>query len=269
MSKLCVYISAGHNKRDPGACSKKSGEAICEADEVRELADEVADALKASGIKAYRDAWSMSWQETVDDANAKKVDLFIELHENAGGGDGAEVIIHNKDNQFISDAFKKQFLAMGQQWRRTIVDPAYWVLKYTYAPAAIVEVCFVDGKDVLDFDSKADKRRAAQYLAKAVCDCLGVKFTLHASDDSEKPPRKPKAVRVNLPDVLPGDKTPAARRAMALLRYRGYLPDDYFCGVGAVFSGKAVEALREFKRKNKLPVNNKIGPRTWYQLIAD
>ena len=255
-----VYISAGHNKRDPGACSDKSGRPICEAEEVRELADLVAQRLRQSGVEAFRDSWEMSWREAVDDANARGVALFVELHENAGGGDGAEVIIHNPGSQYIADAFRRQFEAMGQQWRRTIVDPAYWVLRYTDARAAIVEVCFVDSGDMRDFDSGAEKRRAADYLARAVCECIGVEF---------QPEREPSMVALELPEVRRGDTHPAARRCMMLLRDRGYLPREFSCGPGTVFGAAAEEALKAFQKRNGLTVDGWCGAKTWVELIVD
>jgi hypothetical protein len=168
-----VYVSAGHSANDPGAVKY-----VVERDEVWTISNMVAEELEALGITAYRDKWDYGWRDTVNDANAKGVDLFVEYHENAGGGEGAECIIHNSGNQRLADCIQEAFKEVGQKWRRTIVDPSFWVLKYTDAPAVIVEVAFVDNKtDIAKFDTDSEKRTLAKAQAKAIAKYLGVKTT--------------------------------------------------------------------------------------------
>jgi len=169
MSKA-VYISAGHSGTDVGAVKY-----VTERDEVWEISNYVAEELNKLGIPAYRDKWGYSWKDTVDEANRLSVDLFVEIHENAGRGDGAEVIIYNSGRQYIADRFKTAFADAGQNWRRTIIDPSFWVLKYTNMPATILEVAFVDNlEDIKDFDEPHEKRNLAVHLAKAIADLIGV-----------------------------------------------------------------------------------------------
>ncbi len=169
-----VYVSAGHSANDSGAVKKHRGwKTIVERDEVWEISNYVAAELKKRGIKAYRDKWLFGWRDCVKAANRLKCDLFVEFHENAGGGDGAEVIIYSKKTQYIADAFKRQFLKLGQGWRKTIIDPRFWVIRDTKMPACIVEVAFVDNKkDIKDFDEPHEKKRLAVHMANAIEEIL-------------------------------------------------------------------------------------------------
>ncbi len=176
-----VYISAGHSSTDPGAVGH-----VVERDEVWKIADDLAAWLEDHGITAYRDQWAFNWRQTVDDANEKEVDYFFEIHENAGGGNGAECIIHNKGNQYIADALCGAFKSIGQQWRRTIIDPEFWVLKYTTMPAVIIEVAFVDNwDDIKDFDSDDEKKVLAAALGKAIATLCGVETTPQSAPEDK------------------------------------------------------------------------------------
>lgn len=182
-----VYVSAGHSANDPGAVKH-----VVERDEVWKISDMVAEELKKLGITAYRDKWDYGWRDTVNEANRLGVDLFVEFHENAGRGNGAEVIIHNKNNQYIADYFRSAFLRLGQEWRRTIIEPTFWVLQHTNAKACIVEVAFVDNwEDIKDFDEDSEKRKLAVEMAKAIAQIVGVKVDVSTTPTKPTTPSKP------------------------------------------------------------------------------
>lgn len=165
-----VFVSSGHSASDPGAVKY-----VVERDEVWEIANYVAEELKKLGVTAYRDAWDDSMRDTVAKANNLGVDLFIDIHENAGGGDGAEVLIHNSSRQHLADCMREAFAAVGQNWRRTIINPNFYVLNSTNAPSCIIEVAFVDNaEDIAAFDSPEEKRALAVQLAKACVKFLGL-----------------------------------------------------------------------------------------------
>lgn len=172
MSK--VFISSGHSANDPGAVKY-----VVERDEVWKIANYVAEILnnKYLGVTAYRDAWRDGWRDTVDKANRYDCDYFFEFHENAGGGDGAECIIHNSSNQWMANEIERAFTDVGQNWRRTIIDPTFWVLKYTDMPAMIVECAFVDNwNDIKDWDDDKEKYKMAESLAKHIAKICGAKL---------------------------------------------------------------------------------------------
>lgn len=193
------YISSGHSANDPGAVKY-----VVERDEVWEISNMVAEELRALGHIAYRDKWDYGWRDTVNEANRLGVHYFFEYHKNAGGGNGAEVIIHNNANQYIADMFKAAFAEVGQNWRRTIVDPTYWVLKYTNAKACIVEVAFVDNReDSKQFDEPYEKRRLAKIHARHM-DKLA-RADGHGPENPSKPATKP-SVPVKPTDTKPQKK---------------------------------------------------------------
>lgn len=167
-----VFISSGHDSGDPGAVKY-----VVERDEVWDIANRIANVLnKKYDIKAYRDAWTDGWRDTVNKANKYDCDFFFEFHENAGGGKGAECIIYNKDNQYLADEIKKAFVEIGQNWRRTIIDPTFWVLKYTNMPAMIIECAFVDNyEDIKNWNTAQTRQKMAESLAKHIAKICGVK----------------------------------------------------------------------------------------------
>lgn len=225
-----VFISAGHSDQDPGAVSSKSGTERIERDEVWEISELTKKYLEShSNIKVYRDKWTDRWFKAVDRANAANVDLFVEFHENAGGGDGAEVIIHNKGNQYIADAFKKQFLAFGQNWRRTIIDPDFVAVRDTKCPACIVELCFVDSKDICIMDSTTEKKRLAKYMARAIADLLDVKLKEESSGGtSNKPHEKPTTQnRIKEDGIWGRSTTLATQKKLNVSARDGILSNQY------------------------------------------
>lgn len=167
-----IFISAGHDNGDPGAIKY-----VCERDEVWDIANRIKKVINRDySCEVYRDYWDWGWRQTVDNANKNKCEYFFELHENAGGGDGAECIIHNKDNQWMAEEIKKAFTEIGQQWRRTIIDPSYWVLKYTNMPAMIIECAFVDNKkDIAEWSTPEGRQKMAESLAKHIAKIAGLK----------------------------------------------------------------------------------------------
>lgn len=96
-------------------------------------------------------------------ANAQKLDIFVSLHFNSGGGHGVEVLTVNAKYMVQADRFLKSMEKIGFKNRgiKTALtskgDPVGVVHK-TNAPAMLIETCFVDSEyDTLLYKQNIDK----------------------------------------------------------------------------------------------------------------
>ena len=84
-----VYIGVGHGGSDSGAVKY-----LVEKDINLYMAKACRDYLKENGVETYisrEDDSYCSLRKKINEANALKVDFAIDIHNNAGGGDGFEV----------------------------------------------------------------------------------------------------------------------------------------------------------------------------------
>lgn len=85
-----VYIGVGHGNSDPGAV----GNGLKEKELALDVARYLAEDLKRQGIevKISRTDDKKVWlEERISECNKFKPDFALDIHFNAGGGDGAEV----------------------------------------------------------------------------------------------------------------------------------------------------------------------------------
>lgn len=148
-------VHAGHNKKCPGASGYFS-----EVTEDRKVAAVVIKYLEQAGHTAYDctddDGVSANanLSKIVSKCNAHKVDIDVSIHFNASGGSGhgTEVWVWKLDraqNATAIDAANrvvKKIAGLGFTNRGVKANSGFYVLKNTYAPAILVEVCFCDNK---------------------------------------------------------------------------------------------------------------------------
>lgn len=103
-----------------------------------------------------------SLQQRVDKANNNKVDLYVALHENAGGGQGVEVWAGGSQKSIdVANKVLDAIVATGFSNRGVkIQGQGYehlYVLNNTNAPAILVEGCFVDSaSDMAKWNAKTE-----------------------------------------------------------------------------------------------------------------
>ena len=153
-----------------------------ESDYTRKLGNLVIEKLRAKGhtvINCTVDSGCSTMYESlakrVKTANDNKVDLFCSIHFNAGGGEGTETYLANR-NAFISqDSYNKNY-AIAKRVQDKVVSSCnfkdrgvkhedFYVIYHTKAIAVLVEVCFCDSKS--DF-AKLDIDK----VANAICEGL-------------------------------------------------------------------------------------------------
>ena len=175
MSKR-VFIGVGHGGIDPGAVGY-----VEEADANLVIALELKKQLEAAGlivgISRVRDE-NDDINEEIREANAFKPDLAVEVHNNAGRGDGFEVYIGN--NSYYAESLsaakeiEAEVKATGQYSRGVKTGTFGWV-RLINAPAVLTEGFFVDNRaDAVDFDTVAEQQALGRAYARAVLKYFGI-----------------------------------------------------------------------------------------------
>lgn len=185
-----VFIGVGHGGADPGAVGY-----VKEADANLVIALELKKQLEAAGltvgISRTRDENDDINQE-IREANAFKPDLAVEVHNNAGGGNGWECFVQTNQyaakSRACAQAIEAEVKAIGQQSRGIKTNSFGWV-RLVNAPSVLLEGFFVDNRsDVSDFDTVAEQQALGRAYARGVLKYLGISS---AAKEPEKPADKP------------------------------------------------------------------------------
>jgi N-acetylmuramoyl-L-alanine amidase len=194
-----VFIGVGHGGSDPGAVAN----GIKEKDANLTIALACGEELTRHGVtvamsrtKDENDGLS----EEIRECNAFNPDYAVEIHNNAGGGDGAEVYhsINGGKGKALAQNILEAVKAAGQNSRGTKTRKSsnggdyYGWIRNTKAPAVIVECAFLDNKkDVQIIDTAAEQKAMGVAIAKGVLNTLGI-----AAKPAEpaKPAENPKTI---------------------------------------------------------------------------
>lgn len=186
-----VFIGAGHGGSDPGAIGIGG---IQEKDLNLSIALACNDVLIRHGVDTmlsrHKDE-DDPYSETFKQCNSFSPDCAVEIHNNAGGGDGVEIYHSKRDSS--DDALAKNILdeivAIGQNSRglktRELSDGrAYYAwIRNINCPAVLVECAFVDTKDIEIIDTEAERRKMGEAVAKGILKTLGIAF----KEEEKKP----------------------------------------------------------------------------------
>ena len=191
MSK--VFIGVGHGGSDPGA----TGNGFQEKDLNLSIALACRDTLASSGVdvKISREAdITSSLEERIRQCNQFDPDLALDVHNNAGGGDGAEVYHHyaGGTGKTLAENILSEIVAIGQNSRGTKVKlnsagrDYFGFIRQTSAPAVIVECAFVDNATDIQMVGTADKqKRMGQAIARGVLKTLGIPYQGDVNGDGK------------------------------------------------------------------------------------
>lgn len=181
VEKKVFNVHGGHNRKCPGAHGY-----FDETTEDRLVTAAVIKYLRMAGHTVYDctdddgATASANLRNIVAKCNRHKADLDVSIHFNAsgGGGHGTEVFIYSFDrsrNAAAIDAARRvvnRIGALGFNNRGVKDGSRLYVVRYTYAPAILVECCFCDNST----DSAVYKRLGADRMGYAIaCGILDVK----------------------------------------------------------------------------------------------
>lgn len=191
-----IFIGVGHGGPDSGAVGKGG---LKEKDLNLSIARACGTTLERHGVNV-RLSRTKDEADPVDqearECNAYNPDLAVAIHNNAGGGDGAEVF-----HSFVGGAGKalaQNILAeiskLGQRSRgaKTRLNASgsdyYAFIRNTKAPAVIVECAFVDSTDVEIVDTEPERVKMGDAIARGILKTLGIAYK------AEKTPPEPSKI---------------------------------------------------------------------------
>ena len=179
-----VFIGIGHGGSDPGAVAN----GFEEADLNLAIGIACVNELKRHGVNVVASRTkdeNDTLSDEVAECNKFDPDLAVDIHNNAGGGDGAEVF-HSKNGgkgKILAQNILNEVVAIGQNSRgvKTRVNSAgrdyYGFIRETVAPAVIIECAFVDNKtDMKIIDTAAEQKAFGKAIAKGVLKTLGIAY---------------------------------------------------------------------------------------------
>lgn len=211
-----VFISAGHGGSDPGAVANGFQEKDLNLPIALACRDELERHGVTVGMNRIKDEDVLFWDE-INACNAFAPDLALDIHNNAGGGDGAEVFhsVNGGTSKTLAENVLDEIVAIGQNSRgiktRTNSKGIDWYgfIRETDAPAVLVECAFVDTKeDLAIVDTPAEQKAMGVAIAKGVLKTLGI-----AWKEAEVPQAdKPKVY--NTIDEVPGYAQPTIRKLL-------------------------------------------------------
>lgn len=180
-----VFIGIGHGGTDPGAVAN----GIREKDANLVVGLACRDELVRHGVivKTSRDKdENDSLEQRIKECNAFNPDLALDLHANAGRGDGAEVFYHYKggaSKELAAAVLASIVKETGQNSRGLKIKlndqgrDYFGFIRQTVAPAVIVECAFLDNKeDVKIIDTVEEQRAMGVAIAKGILNDLGIKW---------------------------------------------------------------------------------------------
>lgn len=217
-----VFIGVGHGGKDSGAVGRGD---IKEKDLNLAIARACRDVLERHGVKVQLSR-TQDENDPVDqevrECNDYAPDLAVDIHNNAGGGDGAETY-HSKaggTGKALAQNILAEIVKLGQKSRgaKTRLNASgadyYAFIRNTKAPAVIVECAFVDSADVEIIDTEPERVRMGEAIARGILKTMGIAYK------AEKSPAEPsKLYRVQVGAYK--DKS-NAENTVARLRAAGF-----------------------------------------------
>ena len=178
-----VYVGIGHGGYDSGAV----GNGFKEKDLTLSIGKYCNERLKQYGIETKISRTTdcdSSINSKVTASNAFKADVCMDIHINAGGGDGSEVYYSHVSapGKKLAQSIVDATLAIRQNTRgiKTRVDDDgtdyFGMIRMTDAPAVLVECAFIDSSDIQIINTEAKRKVFGYAIADGVAKYLGVKL---------------------------------------------------------------------------------------------
>lgn len=179
-----VFIGVGHGGKDPGAVKyvKESEANLQMALGMKEELEKYGITVGISRTREEDDPLS----EEIKEANAFKPDIAVEVHNNAGGGDGFEVYYqtngYKAQSMKLAQCIEARVKASGQKSRgiKTKLNSSgtdyFGWCRQVNCPAVLCEGFFVDNAaDSADYNTTAEQKAYGKVYALGVLDYLGIK----------------------------------------------------------------------------------------------
>lgn len=178
-----VFLGVGHGGNDPGAVKY-----LIEKDVNLNMALACKEYLEKNGVQVGMSRTkdeNDSLKEEIKECNAFNPDLAVDIHNNAGGGDGFEAYYHHLGgtSKILAQNIETEVKAIGQNSRgcKTKLNSKgadyYGFVRDVKASSVIVEGLFVDNaKDVLIADTIEEQKTFGIAIAKGILKTLGIDY---------------------------------------------------------------------------------------------
>lgn len=255
MSKK-VYVGIGHGGSDPGAVAN----GFKEKDLTLSIGKYCNERLRQYGIETKISRTTdidSSINSKVAASNSFGADVCMDIHINAGGGDGSEVYYSHisPNGKKLAQSIVDAMSAIGQNTRgiKTRLSSSgndyFGMIRDTNAPAVLVECAFIDNKTDIQIINTEAKRKVFGYaIADGVAKYLGVKL----STSKPTTPTTTTTAKIKAPDIggylKKGDKSVAVyayKQMLSLLKSAGIITqgvdDNNTFGAGTETATKQVQ----------------------------
>jgi len=180
-----VFLGIGHGGKDPGAMAN----GLKEKDINLAIGLSCHAELARHGVQVL-----MSRTEDEDDplseeiteANSFKPDLAVDIHNNAGGGDGFEAYHqtnhYRPKSQALAKAIEAEVIKLGQNSRGVKARlnsyglDYYGFVRQISAPAILIECAFIDSTDRTIIDEPHEQQAMGVAVAKGILATLGIEW---------------------------------------------------------------------------------------------
>ena len=179
-----VFIGVGHGGSDPGAVAN----GFYEKDLNLSIALACNEELVRHGVSTLMSRTkdeNDTLEQEIKECNAWGPDYAIDIHNNAGGGDGAEAFYHygGGKSKTLAENVLAEIVKIGQNSRGAKIKKNsagkdyFGFIRETIAPAIIVECAFVDHKtDIQIIDTEAERKTMGIAIAKGILKTLGIPY---------------------------------------------------------------------------------------------
>lgn len=195
-----IVIDAGHNYEGMDTGARNEELDIHEEDITWQIADKLAKLLENMGYNVIMtretQKSSIANTSTTDSlkarvrlAHEKLADLFISIHCNIGGGNGAETYCFSTNSYagYLAKLIQQNISDETELYDRGVKTAEFYVIKYTRMPAVLVETGFMDSeKDIKILTSEKGQKKIAQAIADAVDEYANTEMTALAESADEK-----------------------------------------------------------------------------------
>ena len=176
-----VFLGVGHGGSDPGATKY-----LVEKDVNLVMALACRDYLEYNGVQVLMSRTKDENDPLTDEikeCNAFDPDLAVDIHNNAGNGDGFEAYYYSGGgtSKTLAENIEREIVSIGQNSRgiKTKLNSSgkdyYGFIRQIKAPSVIVEGLFVDNATDIQIADTVEEQKAFGYAyAKGILKTLGI-----------------------------------------------------------------------------------------------
>lgn len=199
-----IFLGVGHGGSDSGAVANGFKEKDLNLAIAKACSDELTRhgvTVKMSRTKDETD----SLNEEIKECNSFSPDYAVEIHNNAGGGDGAEIFHHfgGGKGKILAQNVIDEIVAIGQNSRglktkkNSEGTDYYGWIRLTKAPAILIECAFLDNKtDIQILNNSQKQKNMGIAIAKGILKTLGIKWRDASATTQTTAPNKLYRVQV-------------------------------------------------------------------------